>query len=725
MFSCGNTDRVAANKRSTRRTPRNITTEELLDYVRQQPDRAASFRHILEDFQADRTDRKQIKNILDHLVNEDKLIRHKGNRYEATPELVLIEGRMSLHRDGFGFVIPDTPPPKVTGDIFIAPPRTGSAMHGDRVGVVITLRKPDGRAEGKVVRVVERAHDTVVGQLRFDSETFFVVPTDERLPRKILVTNAESEHKDKIVGAELTRFPSEAHWPAGKIVSVIGFIDDPEVETTMIIRKYGLPVEFPDEVLEETDRLPDDVRAADVDGRDDFRDRTVVSIDPATARDYDDAIDVEEFDDGSFRLGVHIADVSQFVEPDTAIDREARLRGTSVYFPDRVVPMLPDKISNQLCSLNPHVDRLAMSVVMEIDSDGNIDGHSFHESVIRSSERMNYEQVQRILDGDGSLRSRYRHVVAPLKTMAKLARRLMDQRKRRGTIEFDLPEPQLTFDSEGVVSGIIKAERHFSNRIIEEFMIATNEVLARTLGEEHVATIYRVHDTPDRQKAEEFSELVAQLGLRFRPRSLRPREFQKFIDSIAGREDSRMISYMMLRSFKQAVYSAANSGHFGLASKAYTHFTSPIRRYPDLIVHRILKSYIQGHRRDGYSRAQLGPIAAESSERERRADEAERELYDWKRMVLLEERVGETFEALIISVWRDGMRIELLEQFIEGSIPVDEMSDDYYAFEPANRSLVGRGTRRRFKLGQKIHVRLARVDKLLRRAYFLPRLANE
>ena len=256
MFSCGNTDRVAANKRSTRRTPRNITTEELLDYVRQQPDRAASFRHILEDFQADRTDRKQIKNILDHLVNEDKLIRHKGNRYEATPELVRIEGRMSLHRDGFGFVIPDTPPPKVTGDIFIAPPRTGSAMHGDRVGVVITLRKPDGRAEGKVVRVVERAHDTVVGQLRFDSETFFVVPTDERLPRKILVTNAESEHKDKIVGAELTRFPSEAHWPAGKIVSVIGFIDDPEVETTMIIRKYGLPVEFPDEVLEETDRLP-------------------------------------------------------------------------------------------------------------------------------------------------------------------------------------------------------------------------------------------------------------------------------------------------------------------------------------------------------------------------------------------------------------------------------------------------------------------------------------
>ncbi len=716
---------MAADKRATRRTPRNITAEELLDYVRQQPDRAASFRQILEDFQADRTDRKQIKDLLGQLVKNDKLIRHKGNRYEATPGLVLIEGRMSLHRDGFGFVIPDTPPPKVAGDIFIAPPLTGSSMHGDRVGVVITLRKPDGRAEGKVVRVVARAHDTVVGQLRFDSETFFVVPTDEKLPRRILVTNAESEHKDKIVEVELTRFPSEAHWPAGKIVSVIGFIDDPEVETTIIIRKYGLPLEFPDAVLEETDSLPDGVAEVDLEGRDDFRDRTVVTIDPDTARDYDDAIDVEELDDGSFRLGVHIADVSHFVEPDTAIDREARLRGTSVYFPDRVVPMLPEKISNRLCSLNPRVDRLATSVVMEVDSHGEIRSHSFHESVIRSSERMNYDQVQQILDGAGSVRSRYRDVVTPLKTMEKLAKRLMEQRRKRGTIDFDLPEPQLTFDSEGIVSGIVKAERRFSNRIIEEFMIAANEVVARALGQQRVATIYRVHDAPDPRKAEEFSELVAQLGLRFRPRSLRPLEFQKFVDSIAGRADSRMISYLMLRSFKQAAYSASNSGHFGLASEAYTHFTSPIRRYPDLIVHRILKSHIQGRRRAGYSRAQLGPMAAESSERERRADEAERELYDWKRMALLEERVGETFEALIISVWRDGMRIELLEQFIEGSIPVDEMSDDYYAFEPANRALVGRGTRRRFKLGQKIYVRLARVDKLLRRAYFLPVLANE
>ncbi len=716
---------MTANKRATRRTPRNITTEELLDYVRQQSEGAASFRHILEDFQADRTDRKQIKDLLDQLVKNDKLIRHKGNRYEATPGLVLIEGRMSLHRDGFGFVIPDTPPAEAAGDIFIAPPLTGSAMHGDRVGIVITLRKPDGRAEGKVVRVVERAHDTVVGQLRFDNDSFFVVPTDEKLPRRVLVTNAESEHKDKIVEVELTRFPSDSHWPAGKIVSVIGFIDDPEVETTIIIRKYGLPLEFPDEVLEETDSLPDGVAEEDLEGRDDFRDRTVVTIDPDTARDYDDAIDVEELDDGSFRLGVHIADVSHFVEPDTAIDREARLRGTSVYFPDRVVPMLPEKISNKLCSLNPHIDRLAMSVVMEVDSHGDIRGHSFRESIIRSSERMNYDQVQQILDGDGSVRSRYRDFVAPLKTMEKLSRRLMDQRRRRGTIDFDLPEPQLTFDSEGIVSGIVKAERHFSNRIIEEFMIAANEVVARALGKERVATIYRVHDPPDPRKAEEFMELVAQLGLRFRPRSLRPLEFQKFVDSLAGRADSRMISYLMLRSFKQAAYSASNSGHFGLASEAYTHFTSPIRRYPDLIVHRILKSHIQGRRRAGYSRAQLGPIAAESSERERRADEAERELYDWKRMVLLEERVGETFEALIISVWRDGMRIELLEQFIEGSIPVDEMSDDYYAFEPASRSLVGRGTRRRFKLGQKIRVRLARVDKLLRRAYFLPVLANE
>ena len=716
---------MVPRKSTTRSSLQDLTKEYLLLHIQKKPDRAASFRRILDDFQADRTDRKWIKEILNQLVRDRKLVRHKGNRYEAPQEEVLVYGRLSLHRDGYGFVILDERVPGIDSDVFIAPTLTSSAMHGDRVGIVITLKKPGGRAEGKVVRVEKRARDTIVGQLRFDGEAFFVSPADEKLPPKILVVDAASEHKDKMVEVELTRFPSQAHWPAGKITSVIGFIDDPNVETNVIIKKYGLPVEFPDAVLRETARLQDELREEDFATREDFRNRTIVTIDPATARDFDDAVDIEETTDGGFRLGVHIADVSHFVPIDSATDKEARLRGTSVYFPDRVVPMLPEKISNQLCSLNPYVDRLAMTVVLDIAPDGTIKGHAFHESVIRSSERFTYEQVQKILDGDRSLRGRHRELVSDLRALERLARLLLERRRERGTIDFDLPEPELTLDREGLLEGIAKAERYFSHRMIEEFMIAANEAVARTLEEEVHATLFRVHEPPDPSRIEQLSDVLAGLGLKFHPRSLRPVQFQKFLNSMAGRPDERMVSYLMLRSFKQAFYSVENRGHFGLASESYTHFTSPIRRYPDLIIHRILKAHIEGKRQTRHSVPQLAAIASESSERERTAEQAERELYNWKRMILLEEHIGDTFEALIISVSPNGMTVELVDQFIEGFIPVGEIEDDYYDFEPPTRTLVGRGTRNRYSLGKKITVQVARVDKLLGRAYFLPVLANK
>ncbi len=714
---------MTPRKRAERSSLQDLTKEYLLRHIQKKPDRAASFRRILDDFQADRSDRKWIKEILDQLVRDRELVHHKGNRYEAPRKEVLVYGRISLHRDGYGFVILDDRLPGIESDVFVAPTLTASAMHGDRVGIVITLKKPGGRAEGKVVRVEKRARDTIIGQLRFDGEVFFVSPADEKLPPKILVVDAASEHKDKMVEVELTRFPSDTHWPAGKVVSVIGFIDDPNVETNVIIRKYGLPVEFPQAVIGETASLQDELREEDFANRDDFRDRSIVTIDPATARDFDDAIDVKETAGGGFRLGVHIADVSHFVPVDSATDREGRLRGTSVYFPDRVVPMLPEKISNQLCSLNPYVDRLAMSVILDIAPDGAIKGHSFHESVIRSSERFTYEQVQQILDGNGSLRSRYRKFVADLGVLERLARLLREKRRERGTIDFDLPEPELTFDANGLIEGISKAERYFSHKMIEEFMIAANEAVARTLESEIHATIFRVHEPPDPSRIEQLSAVLAGLGLKFHPRSLRPAQFQKFLNSMAGRPDERMVSYLMLRSFKQAVYAVENRGHFGLASECYTHFTSPIRRYPDLIIHRILKVHIGGKRQRRHSMAQLGAIASESSERERTADAAERELYNWKRMILLEEHIGDTFEALIISVSPHGMTVELIDQFIEGFIPVGEIEDDYYDFEPPTRTLVGRGTRNRYSLGRKITVQVARVDKLLGRAYFLPVLA--
>ncbi len=460
-------------------------------------------------------------------------------------------------------------------------------------------------------------------------------------------------------------------------------------------------------------------------GRDDFRKRNTITIDPATARDFDDAIDVEELPNGTFQLGVHIADVSHFVTADSAIDIEARCRGTSVYFPDRVIPMLPEKVSNQLGSLNPKVDRLAMSVMMHLARTGEVLDYSFHKSIIHSKDRMTYEEVQELLNGNALLERRYAHIAPHIRTIARLAEIIQKRRQQRGAIDFDLPEPMLTYDEQGEVSGITKSVRLFSHRIVEEFMILANEVVARHLEENDIPSLYRVHEDPDPMKVENFAEIVKGFGLKFELKKARPVEFQKFIRSIEGRPEERMLSYLMLRSFKQAKYSEENIGHFGLASDSYTHFTSPIRRYPDLIVHRILKAAMGRRTQAPIPAAQLDAIASESSERERLADQAERELFDWKKMLLMEQHLGETFESIIIAVWRDGFAIELIEHFIEGFVPVAEIPDDHYQLDQALHALIGRHSKQRFRIGDRITVQVARVDKLLRRAYFLPVLAGK
>lgn len=710
-------------RKSTNSRP-NLTKEDLLQYVRKSADKTATINKILQDLEATPLARKQIKDILSQLVKDGKLAKHRGSRYEA-PSRAVVLGTILLHRDGYGFVIPAQKIDGIESDIFIPPPLTGSAMNGDKVNVEITVRKPGGKAEGRVVSVEKRARNTIVGQVRFDGDVFFVAPADEKLPAKILITDDISEHKDKIVEIEITRFPSEARWPAGKLVSVIGFIDDPNVETSVIIRKFNLPVAFPSEVEEETANLPNSLTEKDFDGRDDFRKRSIITIDPRTARDFDDAIEVRVLPDGTFQLGVHIADVSHFVAQDSPMDLEARYRGTSVYFPDRVIPMLPEKVSNHLCSLNPHTDRLALSVMMHIGSSGEVRDYSFHKSIIHSQERMTYEDVQGALDGDKALTEKFGSLMPHLRDVEKLARIIQQRRHDRGAIDFDLPEPLLTYDELGGVSGIAKAVRLFSHRIVEEFMILANEVVARYLEGRDIPSIYRVHEDPDPMKVEDFSEIVGGLGLRFNPRKAQPGDFQKFIGSLAGRPDERMLSYLMLRSFKQAAYSVENVGHFGLASDSYTHFTSPIRRYPDLAVHRILKAVMARSGQMPTSPAQLEVIATESSERERLADQAERELIEWKKMILMERHLGETFEAIIISVWKDGFNVELVDHFIEGFVHVSEISDDYYQFEPRTRSLTGKHTRQRFRLGDRLPVQVARVDKLLRRAHFTPVLARK
>src|SRR5213594_3705044 len=620
-----------ARSRGRRQNEPDLSKEDLLRYVQKSADRGTNLQRILEDFNATPASRKQIKDVLDQLVKEGKLAKHRGNRYEAAAR-DLIEGVILVHRDGYGFVIPKEKIQGIDSDIFIPAPLIGSAMNGDKVKAEITFRKAGGRAEGRVVSVEKRARDTVVGQLRFDGQVFFVAPADEKLPEKILITNDAGEHKDKIVEVEITRFASQTRWPAGKVVAVIGFIDDPNVETNVIIRKFGLPAGFTIEIEEEAAALPDALTESDLTGRDDFRRRNTITIDPKTARDFDDALDIEALPDGTFQLGVHIADVSQFVPADSAMDREARYRGTSVYFPDRVIPMLPEKVSSHLCSLNPKTDRLALSVVMHLSRSGEVLDYSFHKSIIHSQERMTYEDVQQILDGSPSLEEQYAHVVLQLRTLARLAEVIQKRRRQRGAIDFDLPEPILTYNERGDVAGIAKSICLFSHRIVEEFMILANEVVARHLEENEIPSLYRVHEEPDPMKVQEFVDIVSGFGLKFEPRKAQPADFQKFITSIEGRPEERMLSYLMLRSFKQARYSEENIGHFGLASDSYTHFTSPIRRYPDLVVHRILKAAMARRTQPSFPHAQLDAIAKESSERERLADQAERELFERKKM---------------------------------------------------------------------------------------------
>jgi ribonuclease R len=718
--------RGVAKKGRGRREPTlpTITKEGIFRNIQQAQDRSASLRAILEDYEATPVARRQIKDILTQLVKEGRLERHKGSRY-AAPTRDLIEGTIVIHRDGYGFVVPSQKVPGLDSDVFIPPALTGSAMNGDKVQVEITLRKPGGRAEGRVVQVTKRARETVVGQLRYDGEVFFVAPTDEKLPAKIVITDENvSEHKDKMVEVEITRFPSARHWPAGRIVSVIGFLDDPDVETRVIIKKFGLPTAFPKEVEDEAAGLADQLTEHDFVGRDDFRPRKTVTIDPTTARDFDDAVDVEILKDGSFQLGVHIADVSHFVRADSAMDIEARCRGSSVYFPDRVIPMLPEKVSNHLCSLNARVDRLAFSVMMHVSKQGDVRDYSLHNSVIHSKERMNYDDVQKIIDGDARVSARYEHILPEIDKFEKLARILQSRRAQRGAIDFDLPEPVLTYNDQGDVTGIVKAVRHFSHRIVEEFMIVTNEVVARHLESREIPSLYRVHDQPDPDKAADFAEIVSGFGLKFRPKQLEPAEFQKFIASIAGRPEERVLSFLMLRSFKQAEYSAENIGHFGLASDAYTHFTSPIRRYPDLVVHRILKNGMMRKTAAVVPEAQLEAIAAESSERERIADQAERELFEWKKMILLERRLGDVLDGLIIAVWKDGFSVELIDMFVEGLVPAAELPGGWYEFDSDKRALISRRSKRQFRLGDRLKVRVVRIDKLLRRAYFSPVLAG-
>jgi ribonuclease R len=878
-----------------------LTDSAILRHIARQPKKTASHKQLLRELGAKGEARRELTDRLYALVAKGELLQVDSDRYaipQPTKGRNLLVGRLTMHRDGFGFVIPETDSlddslkARLAGDVFIAPHAIGSSMHGDRVLVEVSAIRTDGRAEGRILRSLSRAHPTVVGIFHYGRRHNYVKPIDEKVTQEVVIppgmenpsvappssaavagasrlrrTDAGATSRDRVIGdeakihtnwqdlegvvvdVEITDWPSATQQPRGRVIEILGEESDFGVDVEIMIRKFHLPHRFPQEVIEEAQSIESDIPEEALRHRRDYRDLPIVTIDGETARDFDDAVHVRHLANGNYELQVHIADVAQYVTANSPLDQEARLRGTSVYFPDRAVPMLPLELSTDICSLLPKVDRLVLSCTMEIDHQGAIVGYEINEGVIRSAERMTYTAVNAVIEGEAQeqkeARSQYTAQVEHFERMRDLAMILNRKRQRRGSIDFDLPEPVIEFDEFGMMKSITRSERNIAHRLIEEFMLSANECVAHYLENKRIASLYRIHEKPDAKRVYDFEVIAATFGYslgvgalpiqrvqlktdrreargtgkRVReievPKELHitPRMYQKLTEKIAGKPEERILSFLMLRSLKQARYSEENRGHFALAATTYTHFTSPIRRYPDLIVHRILKEVLresaektdgnipigtsqspqnshpplnchpersegpafrlhqgepthendrEGHdfsRADSYAKkkgalAPEGPppspwskrrdreahqqaleplsgpipleelhsIAEESSQSERRADEAERGLMEWKKMKFMERRIGEHFDGLIISVTKFGFFVELTDLFVEGLVPLNTLAssekNDYYTYHEATRQIIGQRSRKTYSLGDRVRVLVDRIDPVEKKIQF-------
>jgi ribonuclease R len=703
--------------------PKSIKDKEsVLAFLKTKTSRPVSLREIATALGIPKKEARTLKRILKSLIKSGDVIKTRSGLYGPVEKMNLVTGFFEAHRDGYGFIIPDK---LGEHDLFIPPRHTAGAMTGDRIIARVESLK---KREARVIKILERGQKKIVGRFYHGKNFYFVKPKNKKIPFDIYVNPWEKTEarRGDIVVVELTSYPSISRPPEGKVLKVIPEIDEPKFEIDMIIEEYGLSPRFSSSVLEEargftlldkrkhlkkvSAHAPPIVR--DLSRRVDYRHLLTVTIDGEMAKDFDDAVSIKKTDDG-FTLWVHIADVSYYVPWDSALDLEARHRGTSVYFPNRVIPMLPGELSNNLCSLIPKSDRLTFTVEIQFDKKGHLLKKDFYPSIINSNERMTYTSVRKILvDNDPDERQRYTYLLDSFEAMAELCGLLRQQRMKRGSLDFDLPEPEVLLDIQGRPEAIIKAERNLGHIIIEEFMIEANEAVASNLESSGLPTIYRVHEEPDEEKLEGLKKIFNALGLGLRKTT--PGAFNEIFRQVKGKAEEPLVNMLLLRSLKQAKYSPYNIGHFGLASKAYTHFTSPIRRYPDLIVHRILKDIIKGKRLSNQKRKSLEKllpeIALHSSKTERIADDAEREVISAMRVWFMKDKVGEEYEGFVTDITPYGLKVQLKDFFVEGFLHVSYMPDDYYKFDEERYYLVGRHRKKTFNIGKEMRVRIERVD---------------
>ena len=699
-----------------------------------------------------KSQRDELTQVLDYLVSEGRIGISKKGKY-GKPEVFSVNGIFCGHPKGFGFVTVEG----MEQDVFIPEDRTGAALHGDRVQIVVESQDRGGgrRAEGSVLKVLEHANKEVVGYYQKSKGFGFVIPDNQKISKDIFIPQgcdmgAVTGHK---VVARIKEFGDANHKPEGVVTEILGHVNDPGTDILSIVRAYGLPEEFPPEVMDEVEGCPDEVAVpgmtrdeetwdgpygigdltspadwtGDLAGRLDLRGLRTVTIDGEDAKDLDDAVTLCRNGQGGYILGVHIADVSHYVKEGRPLDKEALKRGTSVYLVDRVIPMLPHKLSNGICSLNAGTDRLALSCIMELDVQGNVLDHKIAETVIHVDRRMTYTAVNAIVtDGDETVMAEYEGFVPMFMLMKEVSDILREKRKKRGAIDFDFPESKIILDAQGKPLEIKPYERNAATKIIEDFMLAANETVAEDYFWQSLPFLYRTHDNPDPEKMKQLGTFIHNFGyfIRLQQGEIHPKELQKLLDKIEGTPEEVLLSRLTLRSMKQAKYTTLCSGHFGLAARYYTHFTSPIRRYPDLQIHRIIKESLKGglgDKRAGHYEAILPGVAMQTSALERRAEEAERETDKLKKCEYMSRFIGQEFDGVISGVTNWGLYVEL-PNTVEGLVRISELRDDYYIFDEQHYELVGEMTRKTFKLGQPIRVQVASTDRLLRTVDFiLPR----